>query len=233
MIKSNSFPSPTFSEPVSELSQLLGLSFLAPIVGFIESQKPISGFRLTFHRSVARAGKGYLQQVCRYAGAPQVDGGEGRFFKTDSGIIGQAFSSKRIWRTRHSADLKIFETQLLKAMKNAGDDRTLDKVGRSWLAIPFVADKAPALIFFAESNDWNFFSSDAIVKPIISMTYGICDLIENLEANPLGRTRNFQVPPAEPEFGGLQPYEGIHEVHPCVPPKFSSVYSFNFEASSF
>ena len=75
---------------------------------------------------MSREGRGCLQQ----------DGGDwrgkvGRTFAVDTGIIGAAYESGKVWRTTRFKDVRALHAALKK------DNVSSDTVAQSWLAVPF------------------------------------------------------------------------------------------------
>lgn len=235
---------PKFPEPVPELTQLLSMTFVSAVTGYLTTHKAKSPFRMTLHRSVERAGIGWLQQISPYAerlcGASNEyrteirTHGEGRFFPVDSGIMGMAYQTKAIWRTRFYKDHALLEEELIAARTRLREAPSLvNAPARSWFAIPFVTKTGPvALVLFGESNEQNFFADDALVNSVIGMSIGFAALIDSLEMTPLRRTRNFPIMQAEPAEGGVGSYKEVHEQLVQKAPQLAIASSFNFEATT-
>ena len=59
------------------------------------------------HRAMSREGQGYLQQMCGYLRRDGMDvQGAGRIFPVNEGIMGAAYETGQVWRTRSYADLR-------------------------------------------------------------------------------------------------------------------------------
>ena len=71
-----------------------------PVSGLLEATHPEAKFRVTIHRVMTGKAGAYLQQLCDYFGKAG-NGGKGRIFATTTGIMGAAYSSQKIWRTKH------------------------------------------------------------------------------------------------------------------------------------
>ena len=57
-----------YPEPVPAATQLAVLPFTAAVAGFLQAGTPDPNLRVTMHRTMAREGRGYLQQLCAYLG---------------------------------------------------------------------------------------------------------------------------------------------------------------------
>jgi hypothetical protein len=121
-------------EPVPPASQLAVLPFLAAVDRYLREDQEVPDLRVTVHRTMSREGRGYLQQVCAYL---RKDGGDwrgkvGRTFAVDTEIIGTAYESGQLWRTKRFKDARGLHAALEK------DSLSSDAVAQSWLAVPFL-----------------------------------------------------------------------------------------------
>lgn len=214
-------------EPVPAASQLAVLPFLAGVNGYLREGGEVEGLRVTIHRVMNREGKEYLQQVCAYL---KGDSGEwlgkvGRTFAVDTGIMGAAYRSRKVWRTKRFGD----ESSLNAALKEDGQERASAK---SWLAVPFSGPQDQiVLILFAECNVINFFADDTTVRRVVAMCKGFCELLDWLQREPFENLRNFTLQRGEPVHGA----DGVFKVQEPLDtpaPRFSALTSFNFEAAT-
>jgi hypothetical protein len=224
MTKTNGYP-----EPVPPASQLAVLPFLAAVDGYLREDEDVPGLRITVHRAMSREGRGYLQQVCAYLSK---DGGDwrgkvGRTFAVNTGIIGAAYESGKIWRTKRFRDV----TALGAALMN--DNVEADSVAKAWLAMPFVGPQDQVvLILYADCNELNFFAEDTRVKRIAAMGRGFCRLLDWLQRDPFQNLRNFPLQKGDPVKGGEIVYSCQEAVTNIGPPRFSELPSFNYEAAA-
>ncbi|UPJ47660.1 hypothetical protein IVB30_30995 [Bradyrhizobium sp. 200] len=226
MTKADPYGNP---EPVPPASQLAVLPFLAAVDGYLREDQDVPDLRITVHRAMSREGRDYLQQVCAYL---RKDGGDwrgkvGRTFAVDTGIIGAAYESGQLWRTKRFKDARGLHAALKK------DSLSSDTVAQSWLAVPFLGPQDQVvLILYADCNKLNFFADDARVKRIVAMSKGFCRLLDWLQKDPFENLRNFPLQKGDPVKG----VGGVYSVQQAVlnigPPRFSSVPSFNYEAAA-
>lgn len=218
-------------EPVPDGSELLALPFLSSIAGLLESGSP-APYRLTLHRAMTRGGKRYLQQVAPYVEhSAAMTNGAGRIFEVDTRLIGRAFMRGKVYRTKRYDAVDVFEAALANDMQATGDRRSMSEVARSWLAVPFVvARSSPVLVLFAESNQFNFFADDALVRCVVGMCKGFARLLDELQLAPVGSVRNFPLESGSNSLGNCGAYQTIHEeLDAPAAPQFATVKSFNFE----
>jgi len=223
-------------EPVPPASQLAVLPFLGAVDGFLRDGVNVLNLRITAHRAISREGKGYLQQVCPYLEADGANWrGVGRIYPVDEGVIGAAFENGRIWRTKSYARPELFLPDLLRSMRESGDQRSPDEVAWSYLAVPFLGpDDQVVLILYADCKNLNFFADDFRVGSVVSMCRGFCRLFDSLQKDPFPNLRNFPLQRGEPIVGSNRTvYRIIQESLGAIEtPKFSEVSSFNYEASA-
>jgi hypothetical protein len=215
-------------EPVPVASQLSLLPFLSAIDGYLTERGPIEGLRTTLHRTMTRAGKAYLQQTTPYLplADPLWKQKVGRTFPIDTGIIGAAYSNRKICRTRRYAT----EAELDLALR---EEQTSSHLPKSWLAIPFLGRQGQVvLVLFSECKVHNFFADDDRVYRIVAMTKGFCNLIDWLEEDPFDNIRNFPLPSGSPTSGGMPLFKVQEVVDALEPPSFRKLDSFNYEASA-
>lgn len=216
-------------EPVPPASQLAVLPFLAAVDGYLREDNDVPGLRITMHRAVSREGDGYLQQVCAYLQESGVNanGTVGRFFPVNDRIMGAAYGSGKIWRTRHYDSVEALHTKLGDTEK--GD---LSKIPVSYLAIPFLGPQDQVvLIFYADCNKLNFFADDERVAKLANMSKGLCKLFDWLQREPFPALRNFPLQKGEPITGETGLYNIHEELPDLAAPKFTEVFSFNYEAA--
>jgi hypothetical protein len=204
-------------EPVPYATQIVALPFVAGVEGLLNVDRKVSKLRVTLHRVVTREGQGYLQQACDYVGASET--GVGRLFKTDDRMIGVAYRTKAVWRT------KRFDT--VEQLR----DRIGPEAPLAYLVVPFIsASDGVAAVLFAECDEFNFFADDLRVKAVVDICRGFCALVDRLGVKPPPEIRNFPFSPAKSTPTGGGPAFDVHEeLKPLAPPKFSSIESLNFD----
>jgi hypothetical protein len=216
-------------EPVPPASQLAVLPFLAAVDGYLREDGDVPGLRITVHRVMSREGKEYLQQTCAYLkeGGGEWRGKVGRTFAVDYGIIGAAYATGRVWRTRHFKDAGALRRAFQK------DDVSPETVGQSWLAVPFLGPQNQVvLIFFAECHQLNFFANTARVRRVVAMGKGFCRLLDWLQRDPFDHLRNFPLQKGAPVTGVGGVYSCQEALTEVEPPRFQEVPSFNYEAAA-
>jgi len=223
-------------EPVPSASQLAIIPFLAAVDGYLRETHDASGLRLTMHRAVNREGQGYLQQVCGYVKEEGLDwrGKVGRTFPVSEGIMGAAFKSRKIWRTKKFSSIRKLRASLAQDISKTKDGRDPATVEVSFLAVPFVGPKnQPVLILYADCKELNFFADDKRVASVAAMSKGFCRLFDMLQEEPFLNLRNFPLRDGEPVKGRPTVYASVQEaVETIAPPKFKAVPSFNYEAAA-
>jgi len=215
-------------EPVPTASQLAVLPFLAGVNGYLREKGDVQDLRITVHRVMTREGKEYLQQVCAYLRHDDGDwrGRVGRTFAVDTGIIGAAYRSGKIWRTKH------FESESALQLALKEDELDPSKIAKSWLAVPFLGpQKQVVLILFADCNEINFFADDTRVRRLVAMSDGFCRLLDWLQKEPFENLRNFPLQHGEPVQGGDGVYSVQEGLSSIRSPRFSALSSFNYEAA--
>jgi hypothetical protein len=224
-------------EPVPAASQLAVMPFLAAVNGFLRKDHDVPGLRITMHRAVNREGQLYLQQVCGYVGSDGLDwqGKVGRTFPVSEGIMGAAFKTRRIWRTKMLPTVARVRELLAADIKKTKDGRDPAKVELSFLAIPFLGpDDEPVLILYAGCDELNFFADNGRVADVAAMGTGFCRMFDWLQNNkPFLNLRNFPLQKGQPVEGEPTVYASVQEaVEKIAPPKFQKVPSFNYEAAA-
>lgn len=211
-----------FPEPVPPASQMAVLPFLSAVEGLLSSS-PVENLRLTIHRVMDREGQEFLQQVCPYlplSKSSKASGG--RTFPVNEGIMGAAYESQKLYRTRH------YESD--EALQQAMADDAKD--AKSWIAVPFLGpDNQVVLIFFAECKTLNYFADDNRVSQIVAMASGFCRLHDYLQDSPFANLRNFPLQKGKPNREGRGAF-GVQEPIDLELPKFRSLTSFNYEAAA-
>src|SRR5262245_54838541 len=229
---------PNHPEPVPSASQLATIPFLAAVDGLLHESHAMQGLPLTMHRAVNREGQIYLQHVCGYVTCQGVEwrGKVGRTFPVSEGIMGAAFATKRIWRTKSFTSLDELRARLREDISRTKDDHDPETVEISFLAIPFLGPEGePVLILYADCEELNFFADDARVRHVAAMCNGFCRLFDWLqrERDPFLNLRNFPFQKGEPVRETPTVYASVQESIDYVkPPKFSSMLSFNYEAAA-
>ncbi len=209
-------------EPVPPASQMAVLPFLSAVEGLL-SASIVDKLRLTIHRVMYREGQEFLQQVCPYL--PLTDASKatgGRTFPVNEGIMGAAYESRKLYRTRyHESD---------KALREGLDDDSAK--AKSWIAIPFLGpDDQVVLILFGECNTLNYFADDERISQMVAMANGFCRLHDYLHDSPFANLRNFPLQKGKPNRDGGGAY-GVQEPVDIDLPKFQSLTSFNYEAAA-
>lgn len=220
-------------EPVPAASQLASLPFLAAVEGYLTSTDSGEGARSTLHRVMNRAGQVYLQQVAPYRGANVARIGTGRLFAVDTGIVGAAYRTQHVWRTKaYRSDLSLLRD--LKAdMLGVGDSRDPKTVPKSYLAIPFCYQRSVVLIFYSDSPVRNFFADATRLAVVHSMCMGFAKLLDELEVQPLPLIQNFGLLVGTPVQRGGTVYPRIQEeLSDLAVPALCEMKSFNFEAAT-
>lgn len=230
-------PFPQNPEPVPAASQLAVMPFLAAVDGYLRREHKVEGLRITMHRAVNREGQIYLQQVCGYVGADGLDwkGKVGRTFPVSEGIMGAAFKSKRIWRTKMLPTISRVRELLAADIEATKDGRDPMKVELSFLAVPFLGpEDEPVLILYAGCGELNFFANDERVAGVAAMGAGFCRMFDWLQnAKPFLNLRNFPLQKGQLVEGEPTVYRSVQEaIESIAPPKFRSVPSFNYEAAA-
>ncbi|MDF1501323.1 hypothetical protein [Roseisolibacter sp. H3M3-2] len=224
------------TEPVPSASQLAVLPFLAALEGYLRRSDPTVALRLTLHRRMNRGGRIYLQQLCPYVGPTERanHSGVGRIFPVNEGIIGAAFATERVWRTRHYDTVSLLRADLAKDMERTKDRRDITTLPLSWLAIPFLGQSShTVLVLYADAHSLNFFAKSEQVAPLVAMCRGFCLLFDGLEESPFRNLRNFPFDVGEVFKGSDTLYPTIQEeLNDVAPPAFTRLDSFNFEASA-
>ena len=102
-----------YPEPVPAATQLAVLPFLSAVDGLLRRPLDVPDLRITVHRAMSREGQGYLQQMCGYLRRDGLEvQGAGRIFPVSEGIMGAAYETGRVWRTRSYDDHAAFLADL-------------------------------------------------------------------------------------------------------------------------
>jgi hypothetical protein len=223
-------------EPVPAASQLAVIPFLAAVDGFLREAREVPRLRITMHRAVNREGQLYLQQLCGYLKNDGLEwrGKVGRTFKVSEGIMGAAFKTRRIWRTKMFPTIEQLRERLADDIKNTKDHSDPATVEVSFLAVPFLGPRdEPVLILYADCDELNFFADDKRVATVAAMGRGFCKLFDWLQDEPFLNLRNFPLQKGQPVEGEPTVYASVQEaLNNIQPPKFQSVPSFNYEAAA-
>ena len=215
------------SQP-SPLSQLLALPFIAGVEGILNRElATASALRVTLHRPVVQNGRRFLQQACAYVGAHQ--GGAGRLFPMDEGVVGASFRARKIYRTRGCAS----EDELMRAldadMRATGDLRAVGDVPRSYLSVPFLQGDGVALVLYADCRELNFFSDDERVSRIVAMCEGFCRFLDRVHQSSDLLACYPATPYKENATGGKACYPTVQEELAREPPRFERAPSFDHD----
>lgn len=230
-------PEYKYPEPVPHATQLAVAPFLAAVEGYLSLSAggKVEGLRITMHRLVNREGQEYLQQISPYFPLNEEDPQStvGRLFAVTEGVIGEAYASKKMLRTRAFPDEASLHEALRRDMNDVGDKRDLSAVRTSYIAVPFLGSSGGVvLILFADCKAPNFFADDDRVAAVVSMCNGFCRLFDSLQDRPFPNLRNFQFPKGTPAMSVRTVYPRLQEqLSDYVPPTFQKVDSFNYEAS--
>lgn len=223
-------------EPVPAASQLAVIPFVAAVYGFLAAVEDVPKLRITMHRAVNREGQLYLQQVCGYVGKSGLDwrGKVGRTFPVDTGIMGAAFKTRQVWRTKKFTTSKLLRRALTIDIEKTKDGRDPATVETSFLAVPFLGPQnQPVLILYADCDELNFFADNKRVEQVTAMGNGFCRLFDQLQGEPFLNLRNFPMQKGRPVKGKPTVYASVQEPFlGALPPKFKIVPSFNYEAAA-
>ncbi len=228
---------PQNPEPVPAASQLAVMPFLAAVDGFLSRDHRVPRMRMTMHRAVNREGQIYLQQLCGYVGGEGIDwqGKVGRTFPVSTGIMGAAFKTRRIWRTKMFPSETRVRELLAADINVTKDGRDPQTVELSFLAIPFLGpEDEPVLILYAACWELNFFADTERVASVAAMGRGFCQMFDWLQnTKPFLNLRNFPLQKGRPVEEMPTVYASVQEpVENIPPPKFRSLVSFNYEAAA-
>ena len=222
-------------EPVPSATQLALLPFLATLAGYLRGADDVPKLRVTLHRVMDRDGERYLQQACAYLPIRESAPSNliGRIFPVNFGIMGAAYETGKIWRTKHYPNAKSFKDDLIADMKDVDDERDPTTVATSYLAVPLIGRKDEAvLILYADCNELNFFADDTRISNVHNMCRGFCDLFDELQQKPFANLRNFPVAVGAPIQSERTKYPRIQQAfEPLKAPRFAKVSTFNYEAS--
>jgi hypothetical protein len=224
-------------EPVPLVSQLAVLPFLSGVDGLLRENGEVAGLRITVHRVMSREGQGYLQQVCAYINDSGADwrGKVGRTFPVTEGIIGAAYETGRVWRTKSFPTREALIPVMHEDMKRVGDQRDPNAVAIAYLAIPMLGpEDEVVLILYADCNRLNFFVDDQLIRHVVAMCKGFCRLFDCLQYDPpFPNLRNLPLEKGKPAREKETLYPSIQEcVEKIDPPKFKAVPFFNYEAAA-
>ena len=227
---------PPNPEPVPAASQLAVMPFLAAVDGFLSRDQKVPEMRMTMHRAVNREGQIYLQQLCGYVGGEGLDwqGKVGRTFPASEEIMGAAFKTRRIWRTKRFPSVAQYRELVAADIRDTKDGRDPNKVELSFLGIPFLGpEDEPVLILYAGCGELNFFADDERVASVVAMGRGFCRMFDWLQKRPFLNLRNFPFQKGLPVEGEPTVYRRVQEpVENIPPPRFTAVPSFNYEAAA-
>jgi hypothetical protein len=223
-------------EPVPAASRLAIIPFLAAVDGLLKKDREIPRLRITMHRAVNREGQLYLQQVCGYVRSEGLEwqGKVGRTFPVSEGIMGAAFKTRRIWRTKAFATIEELRACLAADMQKTKDSKNPSTVEVSFLAVPLLGPQdEPVLILYADCDELNFFADDNRVSSVAAMGKGFCRMFDWLQNEPFLNLRNFPFQRGLPVEGEPTVYASVQEpLENILPPRFQYVSSFNYEAAA-
>jgi hypothetical protein len=136
-----------------------------------------SMLRVTIYRS--HRGGDELQQCVPYAGGDE--DGEGRTFKSNSGIIGKAFQARKpMHAKREQEDFDLFVEEMIEQYHIPREDaKTLRPDRKSWLAIPIFGEQAPVGVVFLDSKDKEFFT-EKVIETAVAATEGIASYVRKI-----------------------------------------------------
>jgi hypothetical protein len=178
-----------------------------------------------------RGSNQYLQQVCPYFEQGKVGsrGKVGRIFPVGEGIMGAAYRSRHVWRTKHFDNLELVRAALAEDEPGVN----VDELAHAWLAVPFLgAGTEVVLVLFADCKELNFFGNDERVSRVVAMAQGFCNLLDQLQQDPFANLRNFPIQHGKLGEGGRPVYMVQEEVLRISPPRLTHVPSFNYEAAA-
>jgi len=226
---------PNHPEPVPAASQLAVLPFLSAVEGlFIKDSGP-SKLRITMHRVMAREGEGYLQQVCAYLGTgPYGQRPVGRMFSVDTGVMGRAFGTSKVQRTRHYPNLEQLRADLEQDLLETNDHRSVDEVPVAYLSIPFLGpSEKVVLTLYAECDKLNFFAGTERIDQTLAMCNGFCRLFDWLhEEQPFPNVRNFPLEVGKFKHSTPTVFRRLQQDLDIAVPRFRTVTSLNYDAFS-
>jgi hypothetical protein len=203
---------------------------------FLRETHDVDRLRITMHRAVNREDQLYLQQTCGYIRSEGLEwrGKVGRTFKVSEGIMGAAFKTRRIWRTKMFPTIGQLRACLAGDIEKTKDDVDPATVEISFLAVPFLGPRdEPVLILYADCNELNFFADDRRVATVVAMSLGFCRLFDFLQSEPFLNLRNFPLQRGQPVEGEPTVYASVQESLSAIdPPRFKAVPSFNYEAAA-
>jgi len=230
MIEKREFP-----EPVPAASQLAVLPFLAAVDGILKNPAGKAKTRITMHRVMAREGIGYLQQLCTYFGSIEFsqENSVGRIFPVNTGIMGKAFSTKKVLRTRFYSSREQACLDLAADLRDNGDKRPISQVPISYLAVPFLGPaKKVVLTLYVECDILNIFSDDVRVCQIVDMCHAFCRLFDWLSSNlPFPTLHNFPLELEAFKFEKSTVFRRLQEEFDCQVPRFKHISYFNYDAA--
>jgi hypothetical protein len=183
---------------------------------------------------MAREGRGYLQQICTYLGSEKNQQRHaGRIFPVTTGIMGRAFGTKKIQRTRHYDTLKALRADLKLDLLDAGRTDSVEDVPVSYLSVPFLGPSDEVVLtLYAECDSLNFFANDVLVNELTQMCRGFCALLDWLNTEqPFPTLRNYPQEIEKFQKGKNTVFSRLQEGIELQPPKFKNVTSLNFDAS--
>ncbi len=218
-------------EPLSSATQFAVMPFVGAVAGRLRDSRKTTGLRVVLHRSILRDRQIYLQQTSGYLGDVPFDpGGAGRILKVNEGIVGRAYSEKKIARTRYFAAAEV-DGVLAANMKVTDDKRPLDQVAKTYLAIPMLTSThGVAAVLFADAHTPNLFAEDDLVKEVVGMCRGFCTAMDRLLEHPLDRIRNLPIREGEPALAEKATvYPAMQEVLDWEVPEFQRLTTLNFE----
>lgn len=223
-----------YPEPVPSISQLCALPFVASVAGYLTVTQNLSRSRATLHRVMTRDGKAYFQQLCSYAGQEIDHSKSGRLFAVSEGIIGKAYSECAVMRTRHLRDDDEWWTNYRADRRLTGDTRKEAEQVVSFLAVPLLdkAGKSALCVLYVEADGLNVFTTGEALKAVLGMCDGFCRLLDEIDAKPLPRLRNYPLPAGTPYIATPTVFPTLQEaVKTPSPPQFKQLTSFNFAPS--
>ena len=220
--------------PVPGASQLIALPFLSALAGYLHDRGATETTRVVLHRTLSRQGGEYLQQISAYAGICYDPSTAGRMSAVTTGIIGRAYALKQVIRTRLYPDNARFMADLKADMESTKDDRDIDRVARSFLAVPMLSRTgAVVAVLYADTFSVNTFADDTVLDAMLEMSREFCKLVDALVEHPLPGIQNYELMPGRPVEEAPTVYPRLQEVvGDKAVPRFDLISSLNFEASA-
>lgn len=222
-------------EPLSAATQFAAMPFAGAVAGWLKEAHAATSLRVVLHRTILRHGKVFLQQTSPYLGDVSFDPlSAGRVLRVNEGILGHAFTHKKVARTRYYADEEELLQELESDMRSKGDDRAVVDVAKAYIAIPITTSSDNvAVVLFADARTPNLFADDKVVQQLVGMCRGFCAAMDMIVDHGPERIRNVAFQNGEPAIAGRDTvYAHIQELVEIPVPQFQKLNTFNFEILS-